>query len=225
MKTIILLHGALGASDQLRPLISELESLGYRGLPFDFSGHHQNPFHTQFSIEQFSKELKDFIIANELQKPAIFGYSLGGYVALYLAHLQPGLIGSIFTYGTKFRWDEETSQKEIRNLNPVTIDEKYPKFAETLSRRHGVAWKDLVLQTANLISELGRNTLLNADMLSAIPNKVVIGIGDRDVMVSLEETLEVYHSLKNGSMYMLADAAHPIEKINFGVLAKILTTV
>lgn len=37
-------------------------------------------------------------------------------------------------------------------------------------------------------------------------------------MVSLEETILFYKSCKNGSMYVLANTQHPIEKVNTELL-------
>jgi pimeloyl-ACP methyl ester carboxylesterase len=105
MKNIILLHGAIGAKDQLEPLAIELKQNGYTVYTLSFSGHGQTPFQTHFGIEQFALELEQFIKENNLQQPTVFGYSMGGYVALYLAHQQPTLLGNIITLGTKFEWN------------------------------------------------------------------------------------------------------------------------
>ena len=43
----------------------------------------------------------------------IFGYSMGGYVALHAARRHPERIGSIMTLGTKFAWDTPTAEKEF----------------------------------------------------------------------------------------------------------------
>ncbi|MBK9228864.1 MAG: alpha/beta fold hydrolase [Ignavibacteria bacterium] len=48
----------------------------------------------------------------------IFGYSMGGYAALYAAKKYPGVIGKIFTLGTKFEWNEESSASEVKLLSP-----------------------------------------------------------------------------------------------------------
>ena len=82
MKQIILLHGAIGAHDQLVALANELKQQGFQPYSFSFSGHGQIPFQDNFSIEQFALELEQFIAKNNLEQPAVFGYSMGGYVAL-----------------------------------------------------------------------------------------------------------------------------------------------
>ena len=54
MNSIILLHGAIGAADQLQPLASELAKLNYNVFTFSFSGHGQMPFENEMSIHQFA---------------------------------------------------------------------------------------------------------------------------------------------------------------------------
>jgi esterase/lipase len=222
MKSIILLHGAIGANDQLEPLAKELTQQGIQVFSFNFSGHGKMPFQKNFGIEQFALELEQFIATHKLEKPNVFGYSMGGYVALYLAHKQPTLLGNIITLGTKFEWTPEISQKETKMLDVKTILEKVPKFAEDLKTRHGNDWELLLTKTTEMMLSLGTNNALSLNDYTTIENKVLIGIADKDTMVSLDETTAVYKQLKNGAMYMLPNTKHPIEMVNVGLLGKII---
>lgn len=222
MKNIILLHGAIGAKDQLEPLSNELKQNGNNVYTLSFSGHGQIPFQNNFGIEQFALELEHFIKENHLEKPTVFGYSMGGYVALYLAHQQPTLLGNIITLGTKFEWSPEIAKKEIKMLDSKTIFEKVPKFAEALKTKHGNDWETLLQKTAEMMLGLGNNNVLSLDKISTIENKVMIGLADKDIMVSLEETTMVYKQLKNGSMYMLPNTKHPIESVNVKLVSNMI---
>lgn len=223
MKNIILLHGAIGAKDQLEPLAIELKQQGYNVFTLSFSGHGQTPFATNFGIEQFALELEQFIKENNLDKPTLFGYSMGGYVALYLAKQQPNLLGNIITLGTKLEWSPEIAKKEVKMLDSKTIIEKVPKFAEALQKRHGQDWELLLQKTAEMMLNLGSRNALSLDDFAAIENKVLIGLADKDNMVSLEETTAVYKQLKNGAMYMLPNTKHPIETVNLRTLSGIIS--
>lgn len=222
MKTIILLHGAIGAKDQLEPLAVELKQQGYNVFTLSFSGHGQTPFASNFGIEQFALELEQFIEDNNLQQPTVFGYSMGGYVALYLAHRNKNILGDIITLGTKFEWNPSIAQKEMKMLDSKTIIEKVPKFAEALQKRHGQDWELLLQKTAEMMLSLGNKNALTLTDFTSIENKVWIGIADKDNMVSLEETTAVYKQLKNGAMYMLPNTKHPIETANVGLLRMII---
>lgn len=221
MNTIILLHGAIGASDQLQKLSAKLnEQHGLAVYTFNFSGHGSQPFQGNFGIEQFAVELEAFIEQHNLKQPHLFGYSMGGYVALYLAKLKPGLLGNIVTLGTKFDWNPEVATKEISMLNSETILQKVPKFAEALEVRHGNDWKALLQKTSEMMIALGNRNLLKD--VSDIENKVLIGLADNDTMVTLDETVSVYRQIKNGSMYMLPNTKHPIETVNVKLLCGVI---
>jgi esterase/lipase len=222
MKPIILLHGAIGAKDQLSELSKKLSLLNFNVYSLNFSGHGNEDFKNNFSIEQFSIELKEFINKHKIEKPNIFGYSMGGYVALYLAFINPDLINTIITLGTKFEWTPEIAEKETKMLNPKTIIEKVPKFADALINRHGKNWELLLSKTEAMMTALGNKNALSINNFSQIKNKVLVGIGDKDNMVSLEETINVYKQLSNGQMYMLPNTKHPIETVNYDLLSKII---
>lgn len=222
MKPIILLHGAIGAKDQLEPLSLALEQQGFTTYPMSFSGHGRQPFNPEFGIGAFANELHNFITEHQLLKPMIFGYSMGGYVALYLALQQPDLIGHIVALGTKFQWSTQIAEKETAMLNPETIIAKVPKFAEALKERHGNGWETLLARTAEMMRELGSQNLLTPETVSGIENKVMLGLADKDNMVSLDETTAIYRQLKHGYMYMLPNTKHPVETVNVKLLAELI---
>ena len=223
MKPIILLHGAIGAAVQLEPLARELTQAGFKTYALNFSGHGQTPFQNEFGIEQFANELKAFIEKNNLVKPDIFGYSMGGYVALYLASMNQDLIGRIITLGTKFEWSPEIAAKETKMLDAKNISEKVPKFAEALQKRHGNDWQLLLQKTADMMMDLGNNNLLNPASFSQIKNKVQIGLADNDTMVGVEETDHAAYKVVGAERFNLANTKHPIESVNEQELSKIIT--
>lgn len=68
------------------------------------------------------------------KKPALFGCSMGGYVALRLACKFPDAKDDIFTLGTKFDWNLATAKKEAEMLNAEKMEKKTPAFAESLRK-------------------------------------------------------------------------------------------
>lgn len=223
MKPIILLHGAIGAADQLEPLAKELSAIGYKTYSLNFSGHGQTPFQTNFGIQQFADELLEFVVKTHLIRPVVFGYSMGGYVALYLASQKPGLFSDIVTLGTKFEWSPDIAAKEIKMLDAKTISEKVPKFAEALQKRHGSNWQLLLQKTANMMIDLGNNNLLTPTAFSQIRNKVLIGLADADTMVSVTETDNAASKIIAAKRYTLVSTKHPIETVNLNEFSKIIS--
>ncbi|PBQ31621.1 alpha/beta hydrolase [Sphingobacteriaceae bacterium] len=218
MKTILLLHGALGSSEDLRSLAITLEKEGLKVLIFNFSGHGKSDFREVFSIPQFAKEVESFISEKELKNISVFGYSMGGFVALYLASKHPNLFEKIITLGTKFDWSQASVDKETKMLDPKVIAEKVPAFAKSLDAKHGEAWTTLLPKTAALMREINEKDFLSHEVIKSVSVPTLLGLGDRDQMVSLEETLKVYKTLPNAQMYMLPKTKHQLESANLKLL-------
>lgn len=220
MRNLILLHGAIGASDQFLYLKDQLTS-NFNVHLFDFIGHGQRSNENiDFSIENFASDLNYFIIQNKISKPYIFGYSMGGYVAIYYLLNFKNEVQKVFTLGTKFEWTLGIAYKEIKMLNPDIIEEKIPKFAEQLKKRHGeINWKIVLHQTANMMLEMGNNNPLTIENISKCQIPILFSIGDRDKMVTFDETLNCFKNNSNSSFLVLPKTEHPIEKVNNSILS------
>lgn len=214
MQHLLLLHGALGAAATLQPLQDLLQS-SYTVHTLNFSGHGGEPLPEAFRIELFADDVLQYLDQHNLQQVDVFGYSMGGYVALYLALYHPTRIGRIFTLATKFAWSPETAAKEARMLQPEKIEEKVPQFAATLAARHAPQdWKAVMHKTADMMQHLGEQPLLTADNLPQISIPVQVSVGDRDNMVSVEETAWAYRHLPNARLLVLPDTRHPLELVD-----------
>jgi esterase/lipase len=220
MKNLLLLHGALGSKEQLNELEQKL-STDFKIYKMNFSGHGGENFSdAPFSIKLFSNQIVKFINENSLMGIDVFGYSMGGYVALYAALNNPDLINKIFTTATKFDWNEETSKKEAGMLNPEKIEEKIPAFAEQLRNRHSPQdWKLVLNKTAEMMINLGKNPELRETDFEKIQNEVLVSVGDKDNMVTVEETKNVSEKIPNAKFLLLENTPHPIEKISADLLA------
>jgi pimeloyl-ACP methyl ester carboxylesterase len=219
MKTLLLLHGAIGADDQLQPLAQVLAA-HYNVHTLSFSGHGGVAPHAEgYSIRVFANDVLDYMQLNGLEQASILGYSMGGYVALYLAAHCPEKIESVMTLATKFQWTEEIAAKEVKMLVPEKIEEKLPAFAATLSQRHApLNWKDVLHATAAMMRDLGEMPVLTEEVYARIAAPCMLLLGDRDKMVLLEETVAVYKSLPNAQMAVLPGTAHPIEQVDITLL-------
>ena len=219
MQNLILLHGALG-SQQRFDVLKNLLSNSFNVHTLNFSGHGGKPLpDDKLSIPLFAEELKQFITTNNLAPAHIFGYSMGGYIALYLAHEQPALINNIATLATKFAWSPASAQAEAQMLNPEKMEEKIPAFAQQLKTIHQPTdWKLLVNAIAGMMLDLGNALALTDEMFKHIQQKVLLMVGDNDKMVSIAETEHVYTLLPISAFEILENTPHPFEKVNAELL-------
>jgi pimeloyl-ACP methyl ester carboxylesterase len=221
-KQVILLHGALGSKNQLKNLEKELQP-HCEVFTFNFEGHGGSSTEKAFSIDLFTENLSHFINENKLQLPVVFGYSMGGYVALHYAAKQVDGIGKIITYGTKFNWSPESALKETNRLLPEKMEEKIPQFAAALAIDHGQnKWKEVVIKTATLMQSLGNAPVLNDANFPQISSPTLICWGDKDTMVSLEESLKTKEKIPNAQFLVLNNFVHPLEQNDLKKLAQVI---
>lgn len=212
MENLLLLHGALGSAAMLEPLKQALQD-SFLVHTLDFSGHGGKPLLQEpFTMQQLAQEVRSFLEEQQIGSTHIFGYSMGGYAALSLALQHPERILSIHTLATKFAWSAEAAEKETKLLNPEKVAEKVPQFAATLAKRHAPQdWQQLMRHTAGMMLSLGIAPILTADTLPQVQVPVQVAVGDRDNMVTVEETLWAYRLLPNARLQVLPGTRHPLE--------------
>ena len=218
---LLLLHGALGSAGQLAPLANSLGKQ-FRVHTFTFSGHGgRGKLEESFSIEHFSLELEEWLQEQGLPAMPVVGYSMGGYVALYLAARASGHFIQILTLGTKFSWSPESARHEIKRLQPHIIAEKLPQFAQMLAdRHHPHDWRLQMQSTANMMLQLGDKPLLTQEVLSKIKIPVTIMRGSEDRMVGEAESRQAAEWLPNAAYKELEGQPHPLEQTDLAMLEK-----
>jgi pimeloyl-ACP methyl ester carboxylesterase len=73
-----------------------------------------------------------------------------------------------------------------------------------------------------MMQQLGQRPTLPASALAQIMVPVCIAVGDRDQMVSLEESMTAYRQLPRGQFQVLPNTKHPLEQLNWPLLASAL---
>ncbi|HSD15362.1 MAG TPA: alpha/beta hydrolase [Flavobacterium sp.] len=221
MQPLLLLHGALGSQTQFENLKMKL-STNYKVYSLDFTGHGSSPLTDgePLSIASFTQQVLVFLKEHQLTNVAIFGYSMGGYVALYLAKHHPDRVGKIFTLATKFDWNPESSKKEAAMLNWEIMEQKVPKFTQYLQGLHQVDKAPrLVKETAQMMLAMGEEPPLTVDEVGGLEQPILFSVGDKDVMVSFDETLALYKSKSNNQLWVVPDTVHAFEKVNLDRLS------
>jgi pimeloyl-ACP methyl ester carboxylesterase len=211
---LILLHGALGSADTMMAIETELARDFDVYMP-DLPGHGARSAEQSFtSVESLVSFLNSYIEEWALVKPVVFGYSLGGYVALLHALEFPGKVQVVITFATKFHWNPEEAGKQEKMLNPAVIEIKVPAFAQLLKERHGNDhWPLVLIRTVQIMHNLGMSSLLTPDTVRDVSIPVYIAVGSDDQMVTQEESRVIAEAIPLGHFQIIDGLPHPIEKI------------
>ena len=224
MRDVILIHGALGAIESLEPLatsLNEARAAGLRWHCLELEGHGSTPSDAPYATTRFASNVRAFMAAKGIARASIFGHSMGGYVALFLAAESPELVASVATLGTKLAWTPDVAKTETSRLHAPTIRAKVPQFADLLEKRHLGAggWERTVERTSLYLTALGGTPEIGAEQLAEIEQPVRFIVGDRDNLVTVDETCEGARAVPNGEFAVLPNTPHPFEQIRLRLLA------
>jgi pimeloyl-ACP methyl ester carboxylesterase len=219
--SIILLHGALGAGTQFDPLKMLLKDR-FEIHTLDLEGHGTSPLRNRpLRMAHYAENVAAFLDREKISTAGVFGHSLGGHGGLFLARFHTDRINGVFTLGTKFNWTPQIAEKENKLLIPEKIMEKVPQFGQLLKERHVAAgWEALLEKQREMQLHVARNNPLPDGDIQRISQPVRIGIGDRDQMVTLEESIRIYRLLERGELQVFPDTQHPLEKAPVQKLAE-----
>jgi pimeloyl-ACP methyl ester carboxylesterase len=125
---VILLHGNSGEHDHLSVMVDQLDSAGYLVYALDSRGQGANAPLAEYHYIDMANDLYEFIEELDLDKPAIFGWSDGGNVALQMEVLHPGTAGAIITAGANLYpegviasfWEGFKKELEKDSIPPLT---------------------------------------------------------------------------------------------------------
>lgn len=223
MNPILFLHGALGTEEQLYSLISELVNDERKLHRFTFEGHGEaEKKERPFRIEHFAENTIRYMDQHGIEQADFFGFSMGGYVALYLAKINPKRVGRIATLGTVLKWSSEKALQETAYLSTEKIEEKVPAFARMLEKQHPKNWRKVVSKTEEMLMHLGSYPVIKDEDWKNIKHTIRIHIGDRDTTADLIDTVNVYNEVPNAELVVLPDSPHPIDKADKEILIKSL---
>lgn len=180
-KPVVLLHGNGGSHRSLLTQAKELAIAGYRVYSPDSRGQGLNPPLTEYHYSDMVEDSFCFIRKLGLDKPAVYGWSDGGIIALMLETAHPGICGPFAISGANLCPDcgddfEQFKQWIIEQNSPVT---------------------DMMLHEPDI----------DPKDLSAIKCPVLVTAGDRDV-ISVEHTRLIADSINGSELVILKNATH-----------------
>jgi len=221
MHNIVFLHGALGSPVFFQPIVERLGDKFFCHT-LSFSGHANENFYSDFSIQQFSAELDRYMESLNLTDCTVFGHSMGGYVALHSNIAGNHKIRKIITLGTKFFWNTDIADRESGMLDKEILKIKAPSFIRQLQELHGDNWEILLEKIRQLLLSLGRNPVLTNEWIRSVKIPVSICLGEKDRMVTPEESEHTASLIREGKFLILKDQPHQIERTDPKVLAKLI---
>ena len=85
---LVILHGLFGSADNWQTLGREFAK-DFTVYLVDQRNHGHSPHSDEFSYELMAQDLKEFLLAENIEKATIIGHSMGGKTAMRFAQLYP----------------------------------------------------------------------------------------------------------------------------------------
>ncbi|HTO38120.1 MAG TPA: alpha/beta hydrolase [Brumimicrobium sp.] len=208
MENLILIHGALGTKsefDEVLPLLSKQYNVICYEIPHH--GELQNSDNS-FEIKELTRHFLSFL--NEMGPSYVYGFSLGGYIALTAALSNETNFKGIVTQGTKFNWNLEEAKKETSSLSVDFLSNNAESFYSYLKDLHGEYLPELLEKTKNFMLDLGATPTLSPSTIGQLKIPVRITRGGKDRMVTKEESLSITEALSNGLYFEVPHMVHPL---------------
>jgi pimeloyl-ACP methyl ester carboxylesterase len=215
---LILIHGALGNGKELEPIAHEL-SRHYATHIYEIPGHGQRK--NELALFDLEKIIEDFkLFLDTIGSSYVFGFSLGGYLALCAAQESNKNIRAVVTLGTKFDWSPAIANQEVKALDLHFLQTKAEGFYTYLLDLHQTHLPQLLVATAAFMKKLGEAPILSPKSVKHVRIPVRIVRGGKDKMVSAKESNSIAVNISNGRYFEIPHFIHPIGFLKPEVVAK-----
>lgn len=208
--TLVMLHGANGSGANLAPLADALRPFALVESP-DLIGHGGRPLPGRLSVPEMAADGVAHLDRRGIGRAFVFGYSLGGYLALYLARHFPERVAGLCLLAVKYVFDPPTVQLWTYLANPERLRQPGDERPAELARRHHPQdWAAVLTLNQDLIQELGTHPPLTDADLRSLTQPALVLSSDRDQLVSMRETVALGKLLPNCRVGVFQGHAHPL---------------
>lgn len=221
--TLVVLHGGNGAAAAMAPLI-ELLPAGMPVFAPDFLGHGGRPVPDGHSLADIADDLIAQCDAQGIEQADWFGYSFGGFVALWLALHHPARVRSLTTLAAKFWYDDRTVDHFTYLVRPERLSREGNPRAAQLAELHAPEdWRRVALNERELYASFRDNPPITEQQLRGLTLPALLIAGTADPIVSSSETSRIARLLPNAKAHLLPGSSHPLPDAPLADIVRALT--
>jgi pimeloyl-ACP methyl ester carboxylesterase len=202
-KPLVLLHGAFGTVEGWATILPQLAKTR-KVIAVELQGHgHTGDIDRPLSYEQMANDTAALLQHLKIKEADVFGYSMGGGVALALAIKHPDLVGKIAILGAGTGTPKDTyepeSYQQFKSITPENfhfpqVKDPYVKVAPDPSK-----WPTLVAKIIKMEENFKGFAEKDA---KAIKAQTLVMMGDHDA-VRPEHAVEVFRLIPNAQLAII----------------------
>jgi pimeloyl-ACP methyl ester carboxylesterase len=202
-KPLVVLHGAFGWAIAFPALAKNRQVIAV-----DLRGHgHTAGLDRPLTFDQMADEVAGLLKHLKIDQADVFGYSMGGNIALALAIRHPSIVGKVAINGSYYGKVEEAFEpetfKQFKSMQadfaPPILKDYYDKVAPDPKQ-----WPVLVASIKKMNLEFKG---FAPEDLKSIKAPVLITLGDHDA-VRAEHAVEMFRLIPNAQLAIFPGANH-----------------
>ncbi|PEN14856.1 methylmalonyl-CoA epimerase [Longibacter salinarum] len=207
---LLLLHGAAGCTSlETAPLMRKLETQ-FQVIALDFRGHGSSTASTDpISFDAYAEDVEIVMDTLELQQADLFGFSMGGNVALGFAQQHPDRVGRVAAHGANVTWSQDIVASMQARLDADLLTKQNARLTEHLSAHH-LDWRALFDHMQEWVATLPEQTPRMKQMAEAVDRPALISCVDQDDLFPLSATLALHNLLPDARLEVLRGSHHAL---------------
>jgi 3-oxoadipate enol-lactonase len=222
--TIIFVHGFPLDKSMWKKQVESLEAQ-YRVITYDIRGHgNSESGDVDFSIDLFAEDLICLMDTLKINKAAICGLSMGGYIALNAILNHPQRFSALVLCDTNcFADSPEASEKRMKTIGSIrergvevyadmSINNLFAPNSLVTRKEETTAVKAMIMNTneqslaKTLVALASRDE--TCTKLSEINVPVLIMVGDQDIVTPPENAQFIHENINGSLLVVLEKAGH-----------------
>ena len=214
---LLVLHGALGSTElETRRLLPHFQQ-HFKTIALDFAAHGQSDDFAEeelLTMDFFAESIPAVLDHLGIARAHVFGFSMGGAVALYVARTHPERIDRLAVHGVNVQWDADEVTVMTVGMDPETMEGVAPRWAERLSATHGAdRWRGLTRRMIAFTDALPDRRFPNEE-LAQVTAPTLISTGDQDRYFRIEHALNLWQTLPDARLAVHPGLDHPIQGVD-----------
>ena len=179
----------------------------------DLLGHGGREVPDALKFDEMSEDVVRWLDRERIDRAYLFGYSFGGYLALYLARFYPERVRAVISVIVKHVYDVAAIGHIVHLAGPERVRRNgNPRLAE-LERMHGTdQWAKVTENTATLFQSFSGGAPLAIDDFRAIRQPVLL-LAAGNSLVPLADSRALAALLPNARLGLFPGSAHPIRNV------------
>ncbi|WP_026474734.1 alpha/beta fold hydrolase [Alkaliflexus imshenetskii] len=234
-RTVVIVHGLYGASDNWMSIASRLEN-SFRVLLPDLRNHGRSFHHPEHNYEVMAADLLHFISSRTSEKVVLLGHSMGGKVAMRLALEHPQMVEQLVVvdiapkdYGRFTNYGEVTNDHELIlktliALHPENFDSRTDMDEALKSQFKSKQLRQFLLKNVKRSADGKYQWQLNLETLLENLEEIMDGFssmttsardlptlfirGDKSPYVRDEDVLPISRFFPKNQVVTIPDAGH-----------------